>query len=327
MKVLLVDDDPISRLLLLPLLDKWGCDVQVAKDGTSAWAALQAPDSPHLVLMDWMMPGLSGVEICRKLRARKVEAYTYVILLTARHNQQDFIEGLESGADDYLTKPCNTTELRARIRIGERILQMQADVIQARELVRFKSTHDSLTGAWSRGNTFDMLERELSRANREGKSLGMILIDFDRFKNINDSLGQLAGDDVLRAAALRILGSVRIYDIVGRVGGEEFLLLFSGCDTAAIRSKAERIRGIIAGSPFKTITGAVSLTASLAAFSAAPSEFHTSESVLRSLNGALCRAKELGRNRVEMFVEEIPAPAPVLDGITSPANLLSHTHE
>lgn len=320
MKVLLVDDDPISRLLLLPLLDKWGCDVTVAKDGTAAWAALQAPDCPHLVLMDWTMPGLSGVEICRKLRARKVEAYTYVILLTARHNQQDVIEGLESGADDYLTKPCNTPQLRARIRIGERILQMQADVIQARELVRFKSTHDSLTGAWSRGNTLDMLERELSRANREGKPLGMILIDFDRFKNINDSLGQLAGDDVLREAALRILGSVRIYDIVGRVGGEEFLLLFSGCDTAAVRNKAERIRGIIASSPFKTTSGAISLTASLGAFSAAPSEFHTSESVLRSLNGALYRAKELGRNRVEMFVEEMPASSPFPDAVTSPQN-------
>ena len=312
MKVLLVDDDPISRLLLLPLLDKWGCEVQVAKDGTAAWEALQAPDSPRLVLMDWMMPGLSGVEICRKLRARSVEAYTYVILLTARDNQQDIIEGLESGADDYLTKPCNTPELRARIRIGERILQMQADVIQARELVRFKSTHDSLTGAWSRGNTFDMLERELSRANREGKPLGLILIDFDHFKNINDSLGQLAGDDVLREAALRILGSIRIYDVVGRVGGEEFLLLFSGCDIAAVRNKAERIRSIIAGSPFNTTSASVPLTVSLGAFSAAPSEFHTSESVMRSLNAALHRAKELGRNRVEMFVEESPAPAPLL---------------
>jgi|SRR5579859_2930653 len=327
MKVLLVDDDPTSRLLLMPLLDKWGCDVQVAKDGTAAWSALQAPDCPHLVLMDWTMPGLSGVEICRKLRARNVEVYTYVILLTARHNQQDIIEGLESGADDYLTKPCNTPELRARIRIGERILQMQADVIQARELVRFKSTHDWLTGTWSRGNTFDMLERELSRANREGKPLGLILIDFDRFKNINDSLGQHAGDDVLRQAALRILGSVRIYDIVGRVGGEEFLLLFSGCDAAAVRNKAERIRGIIAGSPFKTVSGEVSLTASLGAFSAGPREFHTSESVIRSLNGALCRAKELGRNRVEMFVEKISANAPFSEEVTSPARLLSHTHE
>lgn len=165
-----------------------------------------------------------------------------------------------------------------------------------------------------------MLERELSRANREGKPLGLMLIDFDRLKNIDDSL-------VLREAALRILASIRIYDIAGRVGGEEFLLLFSGCDTAAIRNKVERIRGIIAGSPFKTTSGAVSLTASLGAFSAAPSEFHTSESVMRSFNGTLYGAKELGRNRVETFVEEIPANAPLLDGIRSPAKLLGHTHE
>ncbi|MGH9711329.1 MAG: response regulator, partial [Candidatus Acidiferrales bacterium] len=201
MKVLLVDDDPVSRMWLLPLLDKWGCDVQVARDGASAWTALQAADCPRLVLMDWMMPGVSGVEVCRKLRARHAEPYTYVILLTARNDQQDVIEGLESGADDYLTKPCNPAELRARIRIGERILQMQGDLIQARELVRFKSTHDLLTGAWSRGSTLDMLERELSRAKREKHPLGLILIDFDHFKNINESMGQLAGDEVLREAA------------------------------------------------------------------------------------------------------------------------------
>ena len=305
MKVLLVDDDPVSRLLLLPLLDKWGCEVEVAQDGASAWAALQAPECPRLVLMDWMMPGFSGVEVCRKLRARHTEQYIYVILLTARHDPQDVIEGLESGADDYLAKPCNPVQLRARIRIGERILQVQGDLIQARELVRFKSTHDLLTGAWSRGSTLDMLERELSRAGREHRPLGLILIDFDHFKNVNDSWGQLAGDTVLREATLRILSSIRIYDIVGRFGGEEFLILLPGCDTAAVANKAQRICRIIAGAPLQTASGLIWLTASLGAFSASPNECPMSESVLRAVNVALSRAKERGRNRVEMFSEEI----------------------
>ncbi|HEV2617505.1 MAG TPA: diguanylate cyclase [Candidatus Acidoferrales bacterium] len=316
MKILLVDDDPVSRLLLLPLLDKWGYEVEVARDGTSAWAALQAPEAPRLVLMDWMMPGLSGVEVCRKLRARVGEPYTYVILLTVRHDQQDVLEGLESGADDYLAKPCNAPALRARIRIGGRILQMQADLIQARELVKFKSTHDLLTGTWSRGAAIDMLERELSRANREGRPLGLILVDLDRFRSINDSLGQLAGDEVLREAALSILSSIRIYDVAGRSGGEEFLILLPGCDASAVRNKAERIRKIVAALPLKTNPGGVSLTASLGAFSAMPDEFHTSQSVLRSLNIALCRAKELGRNRVEMFNDETVDEAPLPGGNT-----------
>ena len=307
MKVLLVDDDPVSRLLLVPLLDKWGCEVEVAQDGASAWAALQAPECPRLVLMDWMMPGFSGVEVCRKLRARHTEPYIYVMLLTVRNDPQDVIEGLESGADDYLAKPCNPAQLRARIRIGERILQMQSDLIQARELVKFKSTHDLLTGAWSRGSTLDMLERELSRAGREHRPLGLILIDFDRFKNINDTRGQLAGDIVLREATLRILSSIRIYDIVGRFGGEEFLILLPGCDTAAVANKAERICAIISGLPIQTATGPVWLTASLGAFSTSPSESPMPESALRAVNAALSRAKERGRNRVEMFSQEIPA--------------------
>jgi len=304
-KVLLVDDDPVSRLMLLPLLDKWGCDVQVAQDGASAWAALQAVECPRLVLMDWMMPGLTGLEVCKKVRARHTEPYTYIILLTARNDQQDVVEGLESGADDYLTKPCNPSQLRARIRTGERILQMQADLIQARELVRFKSTHDLLTGAWSRGATLDMLARELSRGKRENRPLGLILIDLDDFKNINDTLGQFTGDEVLRAAALRVLSSVRMYDVVGRFAGDEFLILLPGCDAIGTRAKAERIRQAIGGSALGTATRPVSLTASFGVLSAAPDDSPTPESTLRAINIALYRAKEGGRNRVELSAENV----------------------
>ncbi|MHB8639435.1 MAG: GGDEF domain-containing response regulator [Candidatus Acidiferrales bacterium] len=305
MKVLLVDDDPVSRLMLLPLLDKWGCDVQVAQDGASAWAALQAAECPRLVLMDWMMPGLSGLEVCKKVRARHAEPYTYIILLTARTDEQDVIEGLESGADDYLTKPCNPAQLRARIRTGERILQMQADLIQARELVRFKSTHDLLTGAWSRGATLDMLARELNRGKREHHPLGLILIDLDDFKNINDTLGQFTGDEVLRSAALRVLSSVRAYDVVGRFAGDEFLILLPGCDSVATRAKAERIRQVIGGSALETTSRPVTLTASLGVLSAGPGDSPTSESTLRAINIALYRAKEGGRNRVELSSENV----------------------
>ena len=285
--------------MLLPLLEKWGCDVQVAQDGSSAWATLQAAECPHLVLMDWMMPGLNGLEVCKKVRARHAEPYTYIILCTARNDQQDVIEGLESGADDYLTKPCNPLQLRARIRTGERILQMHADLIQARELVRFKSTHDLLTGAWSRGATLDMLARELNRGKREDRPLGLILIDLDDFKDINDTLGQFTGDEVLRSAALRVLSSVRAYDVVGRFAGDEFLISLPGCDAIATRATVERIRQVIGGSALGKTSRPVTLTASFGVLSAVPGDSPTPESTLRAINIALYRAKEGGRNRVE----------------------------
>lgn len=314
MKVLLADDDPVSRLLLLPLLDKWGCDVQVAQDGSSAWAALQARGCPRLALMDWMMPGLSGPEVCAKLRSRRSEPYIYVILLTARNDQQDVIAGLESGADDYLTKPCNPAELRARIQIGERIIQMQDDLIRARDLVRFKSTHDSLTGAWSRDDSLNMLDRELSRAACEKRPLGVVLADFDHFKEINNAMGHLVGDEVIRAAALRILSLVRMYDTVGRLGGDEFLILLPGCDASIIHERAGRILHLLGHSPIETSSGAVSLTASLGALSAAPNQSPTSESVLRAANAALSRAKHNGRNNVQVLTLDISSSvSPVVE--------------
>ncbi|MGB7562966.1 MAG: diguanylate cyclase, partial [Candidatus Acidiferrales bacterium] len=281
MRVLLAEDDRASRLMLLPLLEKWGCDVQMAENGAAAWAALQSNGSPRLALLDWMMPGLSGLDICKKLRARREERYIYAILLTARTDQRDIVEGLESGADDYLTKPYDPAELRARLRIGERILKMQDDLIQARELVRFKSTHDLLTGAWSRDVLLDMLERELDRASGELHPLGVMLAAFDNFTNVNDAKGIYAGDEALQGAVRRILTSVRGFDTVGRLASEEFMILLPGCDTSATRDKAEEIRKTICAAPVPTSAGPVSLTLSVGALSTWRHDLPTAAAVLR----------------------------------------------
>ncbi|HEV2288767.1 MAG TPA: diguanylate cyclase [Candidatus Acidoferrales bacterium] len=300
MRILLAEDDRNSRMMLLELLDKWGCDVQIAENGAEAWNVLQSSGSPRLVLLDWMMPDLSGLDICRKLRARREERYVYAILLTGRTAQTDIAEGLRSGADDYLTKPCDPAELRARLGIGERILKMQDDLIQAREIVRFKSTHDLLTGAWSRDVLLDRLERELDRAQGEFHPLGVMLIAFDNFRQVNNAKGIYAGDEALQGAVRRILTSVRGFDTVGRLASEEFMILLPGCDTVATRDKAEEIRKTVCSAPVPTSAGPVNLTLSVGALSTWRNELPTAAAVLRSANAAAQCAKKNGRNRVEL---------------------------
>src|SRR6202049_760558 len=197
MKILIADDDPVSSRLLDRLLVKWGYEVIAAHDGAEAWEVLKAENAPRVALLDWIMPGLDGVEICRRARARSSQPYVYIMLLTANDKVGNLVEGLESGADDYLTKPFHPQELRARLRVGLRMLDLEGRLVEARESLRFKASHDSLTTIWNRGAIIEMLERELSRARRDGSSGGILLADFDHFKRVNDTRGHLVGDEVL----------------------------------------------------------------------------------------------------------------------------------
>ena len=220
---------------------KWGYEVTAAHSGTEAWEVLQAEDAPRVALLDWMMPGIDGLEICRRVRARSSQPYVYIMLLTANDKVGNLVEGLESGADDYLTKPFHPQELRARLRVGLRMLELESSLVEARENLRFKASHDALTSIWNRGAIIELLERELSRARRDGSSVGILLADIDHFKRINDTRGHLVGDEVLRAVTGRLKGEVRSYDAVGRYGGEEFLILLPGCDHAKLAAKAEQL--------------------------------------------------------------------------------------
>src|SRR5882672_7554346 len=168
MRILIADDESVSRRMLQALLGKWGYDVDSAEDGDAAWEKLKAPDAPRMALLDWMMPGQNGVDVCRALRKLRPEPYTYILLLTAKDAKESVVEGLESGADDYLTKPFNPQELKARIRVGLRLLELEDNLVQAREAMRFKATHDTLTGVWNRGAILETLEREVIRSRREG---------------------------------------------------------------------------------------------------------------------------------------------------------------
>jgi two-component system, cell cycle response regulator len=297
-KVLAAEDNPVFQTLLSNMLTRWGYQPVIARDGNEAWEALQQPDGPQLAVLDWMMPGLNGVDICRGVRAAAREPYVYIVLLTARADAQDLVEGMEAGADDYVTKPFQAHELRVRLRAGRRIVELQQELMAAREALREQATHDGLTGVLNRNAIFDVLSRELARASREGHPLSLLMVDLDRFKQVNDTRGHAVGDAVLREAARRMQDSIRGYDSVGRYGGEEFLIILPGCDSQGAVAQAERVRESFAGSLFTAGQHSLVVTCSIGASSRnAPSE-RDAEVLLREADLALYAAKADGRNRV-----------------------------
>jgi diguanylate cyclase (GGDEF)-like protein len=301
-KVLIAEDDPISRRLLEAFLTRWGYEVAVATSGTEALQALGKKDAPRLAVLDWMMPGLEGVQVCQKIRERKDRPYVYILLLSARAQKDDLLHGLESGADDYLTKPFDAQELRARLHVGQRILQLQDGLMVAGEELLFRATHDSLTGISNRAVILDALRRERSRQVRGNGSFGIVLLDVDHFKQVNDTYGHLCGDAVLKEIVRRITVTVRAYDTVGRYGGEEFLVVAPSSDATNVLGLAERIRRAVEAQPISTDAGEISITVSLGAAVSSGASPIDPEVMLSNADEALYRAKAGGRNRSEMGV-------------------------
>jgi two-component system, cell cycle response regulator len=306
--VLIAEDDVVFRHILQTWLQKWDYRVTAMDNGLDAWAALQAKDAPQMVLLDWLMPGMDGLELCRRIRSDAASPYRYVLLLTSKNEKEDLLAGLEAGADDYLTKPFDVDELRARIRAGKRILELQKALLQSRDALQFQAAHDPLTVLWNRCAILDILGRELQRRIRSQSNLGIMMADVDHFKTINDSYGHLVGDVVLQEVAQRLAGTVRCYDSVGRYGGEEFLILVPGCQGDDLVASAERLRRCIADRPVTTVAGPITVTISLGLVAAEDGQ--TSEALLRAADTALYNAKSGGRNRVAMatvaHVKEVP---------------------
>ncbi len=313
MKILIADDDTVSRRMMERALQQSRYEVVTASNGRQAVEILSGPDGPRLALIDWVMPALDGPAVCRAIRDRRDQAYVYMALLTSKESKEDIVAGLNSGADDFLTKPCNAEELKARLRTGHRILDLEDKLVAAREEMRFKATHDSLTSLWNRGAIVALLKSELQRSQRTRRPLSILLCDIDRFKSVNDLHGHNTGDDVLRHVAACLLKSVRPYDAVGRCedaagcygdavgryGGEEFLLLLSDCDSTQIVSRAEHVRTSIAGHPCTTQVGPLAVTVSIGAMTVATWDNRLPiEPLLNRVDAALYRAKSEGRDRV-----------------------------
>lgn len=312
--ILLADDDPICRRLVQKRLEGWGYQVVVAEDGQEAWECLQQSEpTPALIILDWLMPGINGIELCRKIRERQQHSYQYILLLSGKDEKQDVVEGLDAGADDYLTKPFDIGELRARIRSGMRIISLQQQLVHAQEELRFQATHDALTGIWSRGAVLDLLSCELRRGRRTDVFTGILMIDLDHFKNVNDSYGHLAGDSVLKETASRISRAVRSYDFVGRYGGEEFIAILSNCSREDLRTVAERTRQAVAELPILASDSRVNVTVSIGG---AVGLYGTPEvELLAVADAALYEAKRTGRNRVVLGTHAPTAASPVADGV------------
>ncbi len=301
MKILVADDSNVSRHLLSSMVKKWGYDVVSASDGAQAWEVLRQPDAPRLAVLDWMMPGLTGPQVCEMVRQKGGDAYIYILLLTGRTQKEDVIEGMTAGADDYVVKPFDQQELKVRLRAGRRIVELQDELLTAREALLKQATHDALTGLKNRARIREILTQEMSTAQQAGSPLGVIMLDLDKFKQVNDVHGHAVGDLVLIAASERIQNVLDEGDAIGRYGGEEFLIVApkSAADLSAL---AERVRAAIAVEPVASGETLLTLTASLGYASYCPNV--EAETLLRAADEALYRAKHNGRNRVEPHIRE-----------------------
>jgi two-component system, cell cycle response regulator len=291
--ILLVEDSAIDRRQVGRYLKEWDLDFVAIEDGDEAWKHLQSADPPSLVLLDWVLPGLDGIELCRKIRTLAGNGhYIYTIMLTAKDKKRHLLTAMDAGADDYVAKPVDPAELKARILVGKRIIELQ-------QSLRFAATHDFLTKLLNRAEILASLKRELSRSERDGKPVAILMVDVDHFKSLNDSHGHGAGDAVLKEVAERLKSELRAYDLVGRYGGEEFLIVLPNCNLVAATKRADEIRRLVCKTPAVTPYATVPVTVSIGVTACDWTPNLTLEEVLQQADEALYRAKERGRNCVE----------------------------
>lgn len=297
LKVLIADDDPISRRILEKNIKGWGYKVIIVNNGHDAWKALQKEEI-RMAIFDWMMPKINGVQLCQKVRLQKKDTYTYIILLTSRDQQEDIVEGLSSGADDYIVKPFNTLELEARLQTGKRIIDLQNQLIKSKKQLETLATQDSLTKLLNRATIIKHLEEELNRSSREKKPVGTILVDIDYFKNINDTHGHHVGDEVLIEVSSRLKKHIRSYDKIGRYGGDELLIFLPNCTLSLVKEVAERLRKVVSKKKIKTEIGLIAVTLSLGGVSSEDQSVVSAEGLIKTSDRALYQAKRNGRNYV-----------------------------
>jgi len=296
MRILIAEDDSTSRTILTGVLKKNGHEVVATINGAQAWQAMQNPDAPGLAILDWMMPEMNGPDVVRLIRAVPTDRPPYIIMLTSKSEKADIITGLDAGADDYLSKPFDPGELRARIEVGRRILELQATVLAANVALAHEATHDPLTGIYNRRATMDALSRELSREERQRSGLAIGMCDIDYFKKINDVHGHQVGDEVLCGVVNLMVKCLRQYDSVGRFGGEEFVVITPGVKEGNVGALYERFRAAVADNPIVTKAGDIPITLSIGV--AVCGQSAKVDALLAAADTALYQAKNGGRNRV-----------------------------
>ena len=304
--ILVVDDDPVSRTLLERILIRAGYKVTAAENGREALQTLKDNFSP-IVISDWMMPEMDGIEFCKAIRNTDFPGYIFFILITSRDTKDDLVLGLEAGADDYLTKPFNHTELKARLNTAERILKLEKSLKAANEAIRLLAITDPLTNSYNRGYLIQRLPQEISRAQRYGRPLSLIMSDLDHFKMINDDYGHQAGDIVLKKFVESINGKIRQgIDWMARYGGEEFILVLPEMDLKGASILAERLRNVVSENVIDVGETQLRITASfgVTCFEATKITNKASpESMIKEADACLYVAKRQGRNRIKTVMD------------------------
>jgi len=297
MRVLIAEDDLISSRILERNIKKWGYEVRITRNGKEAWEVLQ-DHSLRLALLDWMMPEMDGVELCQKVRRQNKPRYTYIIMLTARDNQKDIVDGLEAGADDYMIKPVNFLELRARLQTGRRIIELEDKLLESQKKLISLATRDCLTTLWNRATILKFLQEELDQSHRENYPVSIILADVDHFKIINDTHGHYAGDLVLKKLTSCLKDHLRSYDKIGRYGGDEMLIVLHNCTLEIAIKIAERLRLACSKTKVKTAKASLNFTLSLGCASSESFLHPTVHNLIIAGDNALYKAKNQGRNCV-----------------------------
>ena len=310
--ILVVDDDIVSRTVVQKYLTKAGFEVLCANNGKEAMAIFNQQFCP-IVVTDWMMPEVTGPQLCRMIRETKTDGYVYIILITSRDSKTDIVSGLEAGADDYLTKPIHQAELIARINTGVRILKLEKSLKRANDEIRLLSITDPLTGCFNRAYLGEQFPQEISRSQRYQHHLAVMLVDLDHFKKVNDTYGHQAGDRVLKGIAECLMGQVRAkVDWTVRYGGEEFLIILPETDCAGASIMAERVRMAVTHMRIQVAEIQIQVTASFGGacvdFRQKQNPIVTMEDLIKKADEQLYRSKREGRNRVSVADMFPPIP-------------------
>ncbi|MFT7373896.1 MAG: two-component system cell cycle response regulator [Oleiphilaceae bacterium] len=298
MKILIAEDDPTSRIILVAIVTEWGYEPFSVEDGVQALSVLKTDDAPRLLLLDWEMPEINGLTLCKKIREKDTSDPPYIILLTGRSDTEDIVTGLKIGANDYISKPFENAELKARLQVGERMLELQDELNRAKEAMAIQANYDELTELMNRRAVMNAMSNEIARSKRNLQPLYICMCDIDHFKNINDTHGHIVGDAVLKEVAQRLNNSLRPYDLCGRYGGEEFLIILNSKGNH-VQDLFERIRRAIANTPFFYEDTILNVTISAGVTLYAPStDERNSTQLLTDADIALYEAKNAGRNRI-----------------------------
>jgi len=316
MPVLVAEDDAVYRCLLQNLLRRASFEVITVPNGIEALSRAESLNAPRLLILDWVMPGLDGPEVCRRLRsANRAQPYQYILLLTSKDAKADTVTGLEAGADDYLTKPFDSQELLARLRAGTRILELQDRLIATQKQLEYIATHDFLTDLWNRFAWKKLLAAEFERASRNASGIAVLMIDLDHFKKVNDSYGHSAGDEVLHRVGECLHSLIRAYDHAGRYGGEEFIVVAPHHSANDVHEYAERIRSGIARCAVSSGEAEISVTVSIGCVFTDKLTNLCPEKMVQLADHALYDAKKQGRNCV--CLDDLSGPAQLIPKLSA----------